>query len=96
MPMPAIRVRKVHVRFHFCNAVADEGQQMIRMRVAIGPVPLLADLAGKIHEHDVGAAAADLDAKGKGGVRIDEHRHGGLPDAAADRLAAHQEFVAFE
>ncbi len=86
----------VHLLFHLGDAVANEGQQMVGMRIAVGLVPLLANLAGEIHQHEIGAAAADLHAEGKDGQRIDEHRYGGLPDPTSDRLSADQKFVALQ
>ena len=62
----------------------------------MGAADLPANAADEVHEHDVGAAAADLQAEGIDGIGIEPHRHGGLADLAAHRLAAHQQALGLQ
>lgn len=54
------------------------------------------DGAEKIHQHQIGAAPADLHAEGIDRIRIEPHGDGGLSDPAAHRRAADEQPVGFE
>ena len=51
--------------------------------IAVGIARPLPDRAGEVHEDDVGAPPADLDAERQRAIRVEGERHRRLPDLAA-------------
>ncbi|MNH42452.1 hypothetical protein D3C79_1041520 [compost metagenome] len=56
----------------------------------------LADVAKKIHQDDLGAAAADLQTKGKDAICSKPHGHGRLSNTPADAFALCDQAVFFQ
>ena len=78
------------------DARGGEGEDFIRQRPGIA-VPLRsADAADEIHQHQIGAAPADLQAEGIDAIGIDMHRDRRLADTAAHRFPARQQPFLFQ
>lgn len=81
---------------HLGDTRIHEGQHARGRRIAIGFVELEADATGEVHENEVGAAAADLEAERQNAVGIEAHRDRRLADTAALGTAAREQPVFFE
>ena len=62
----------------------------------MGEVPLVPELSGEINQGKLGRAAADLEAEGKGTLRIEQDWRGGLANLAADRITFKNKAFFFE
>ncbi len=65
------------------DAARDEVEEKRRAREGIGLVQRAADAADEVHEDEVGAPPADLEAEREGAVGIEGEGHRGLTDLAA-------------
>ena len=93
-PGDALVLRGVEPGAQALDAGADEIDGLARRRIAVGILQHGADVAEEIDQHQLGAAAADLQAEEIGAVGIERHRDGWLADLAAHRrLAQQQAFV---
>ena len=81
---------------HLRHALGGEAEDRFRRRIIIRHMQHGTDVAEKIDQHQIGAAAPDLQPKEKCAFRIERHGDQWLADAAAQWLLARQELVSFQ
>ncbi len=88
------------LRAHRClelgQPLLHEGQKRAGHGIGEGASHLPADAADEIHQHDIGAAPADLHAERIDRFRIEPHGHGRLADLAAQGFAADQQALGLQ
>src|SRR5690606_17805745 len=86
-----VTLARLQLSLKMLDARCDDPHDLFRLRIGIGLMVLEADSSYKIHQHEIGAAAADLYPEGIDRIRIEAHRHRRLADLAANRLSAQQQ-----
>ena len=98
MPTPQMRDACAGAKFagDDVEAFGEQPHGVLGRRIAIGIAHRAAHAADEIQQHEIGAAAADLQADGKRAIGIERQRHRRLADLALLRFLFQQQPVGFE